>query len=370
MTLRSALTAMLLSVFILSIAGVANAAVTRVTVSVKTETGQPVQGSLFRALVDGQEPSLIDAATDAAGSATLTFEVPPGASFIEVRHGFSSPSTIAREDQTKASELSTENTIRYHFDSSYRVPLASNQSSYDLHITAWPAVSATASFVDSENRPLAGTLFGPPVSWPGGWNPREARPLRGLRKGAASDVAAVAYVGPILVVKLVHLEADRTKGDIDLGAIRFDQPTTGAAIATKLVGDRSLRASGARVGPMPGMTAISTDGRLIATFRAGHASPDSAGDAPLDLLSSEHWKPVLPPGEYVVVPGYFLYSELQAMVVRLLARGVDLSKSDIPRINVREGAANDEVVDLVKCHEAIVRLAAREGVVPTNDRGR
>ena len=64
-----------------------------------------------------------------------------------------------------------------------------------------------------------------------------------------------------------------------------------------------------------------------------------------------------------------MYDELQAIVMRLLAKGVDLSKSDIPRISVREGAPNDDVVDLVKCHEAILRLAAREGVI-TNDKAK
>lgn len=349
----------------------ASSAVVRLAVTVRTEDGKPLQGSLFRALVDGRGPGLIDGATDASGSATLAVEVPPGASYIEIRHGFASPSTIAPAVQMRFSEVSTENTIKYHFEPSYRVSLTPNQLDYDLNITAWPAVSATASFVDQQHRPLAsGTLLGPPMTWPGGWDRGGSRPLRALRKSAVADLAALARIGVYLVVKPIHLEASLTSSDVDLGAVVFGEPPAGVVIGTKLVGDRALRSLGVQLSPLPGMTVVSLDGKLIATFRASGIGASGTDDAPMELGSSERWQPVLPPGEYFVVPGFFTYDETQAIVMRLLAKGVDLSKSDIPCINVREGAPNDDVVDLVKCHEAILRLAAREGAVPGSPNGK
>ena len=347
----------------------ASSAVVRITVTVSTEDGKRLQGCLLRALVDGRSPGVIDGVTDANGSVVLAVDLPPEASFVEIRHGFSSPSTISRADQLRISKVSTQHGIDYHFDASHRVSLVPRQFDYELSITAWTAVTVTATFVDRQGRQCSGTLYGPPMTWPGGWSRGQSHPLRALRKGAAADLAAGVSVGGYRVVKPIHLDASRTSSDVDLGAVVFDEPPAGVAIRTKLVNDQALMSSGVRLSVLYGMTVISSDGKLIASFRAVGTDANGApvGDAPMELDSSERWQPVLPPGEYFVVPRFFMYDELQAIVMRLLAKGVDLSKSDIPRITVREGAPNDDVVDLVKCREAILRLAAREGLI-TNDK--
>ncbi|MFO0829178.1 MAG: hypothetical protein U0572_13645 [Phycisphaerales bacterium] len=114
----------------------------------------------------------------------------------------------------------------------------------------------------------------------------------------------------------------------------------------------------------PGVTFVANDGKFISTFQAGKGMSTPPSDGVIALQSSKEWAPKLPPGEYFVVPGYFVYNADQAIVLQMLSKEIDLSKSDIPRVIVREFDANTFAIDLAKAHEAIQRAAASNGISP------
>ncbi|MFO0829183.1 MAG: hypothetical protein U0572_13670 [Phycisphaerales bacterium] len=335
-------------------------ATTRIAVIVLTEEGEPLQGLLVSAVVEGRP--IADGATNADGTAKLSFESPAGVSSVEIRHGFARESSFSATEQIRLSE-STERLKRsYHLDPAHRIELSPDKNEYELRVTAWPSVSVSARCVDAEHMPLsAWRLHGPPHSAFGYAERGAVIPLRGVRKGQPCVVAATGRVNGYSVVKSMALDAKQTLADVDLGDVVLASPAGGVPIAPEVGGDKAARSI---PGYWPGVTFVANDGKFISTFQAGKGMSTPPSDGVIALQSSKEWAPKLPPGEYFVVPGYFVYNADQAIVLQMLSKEIDLSKSDIPRVIVREFDANTFAIDLAKAHEAIQRAAASNGISP------
>lgn len=327
----------------------------QVTVTVQDNSGHGLSGIVVSLALttDLAVRPVVDALTDDAGQAMLRAFVPPLQEMIEIRHAFAHPDLSNNKEQRSAIHRLNELRTRYIIPNSLSVRLDQTQLEYEVTITVLPGVEVIARAVDEEGRPQDCRLWGPQHSSFGFFEKGQFKPLRPIRQGVESLIFVTSFRETATIVKPIHLTAEQTQSNVDLGAIRIDGLRDSVPFDMRLgYSDRFA------IGTLPvfgGATFINPEGDLIVSFR-GFPNPQDSRFVRL-LDPDKQLFPSLPSGKYFVVPKDFHYSDDQIELITAILNKRDLSESGIPMIEVTRDGPNEFEINVMEAHNAIRKLA-------------
>lgn len=337
----------------------------QVRIVLQMPAGDPPPSLPFRLFGPGDvdaSSSIAVGRTDEQGIVTLRGLAPMDAKRVFVGPNLpreNVDANTARESAIATRDLDALRMKYYVPDLAYRGPrpyvdpIAAAQGPVDVHITAFRAVVASG-IIEAHD----GT---PPVDRPSIFARASSSPVRADRNGLfrvfgiPKDAANELFVTGFPHVVPVPVAAARTEADFSLPPIQLPNHSDTFELRVKVDGWAALRSrlmaeDGGRMFS-DGMTLIRSDGNVILTW-LGDANQKS--DAPRRA----------PAGKYYLAPGRFSAHPLQLRLLDAVRAGVDLSKTEVPSIELPQPGADVLVLDSVQAAAAIEKVT-----LPVGDAG-
>ena len=337
--------AILMSVVIGSVSSDAHAAETNFHVTVKDPTGAPLSDIVVGVRAKGQAGAQV---TDAAGTASVTLDIPAGAQLAVVWVKEFEALQASDQERRRLAErsIALDREMVTPLEKLVRVVAGVADYSVELQYRSMRLVRAV---VTEQGNPV-NRLWDIGTSTSGPGSPRtDPDGSFLLIDPAGSDV--IMDLKPLndsipgsrsLVIRIPNSSIP-PEGDVGTIDVDATISATGSVRILFTAGpDQYEQVHTLSKSSVWGLALISSDGRRVMSYFA---------ESDLDLTT----QPVpIPVGTYYAVPGsIFCWTWTQRRIIEACLNGVDLSQSGIPRIVVTEGANMTVNIDPVAAELAI-----------------
>jgi hypothetical protein len=283
--------------------------------------------------------------TDASGNATATIQSDVTDTEFSIKSAawYSPGATV--EDRLDLLEVWQSKMRQYHFERLYVVPLQAGVTSYQKNIVVRPAITVTGTVVGESGNPgkawaIHSGMVDPKLIEAGS----NTFVVGGVPRSEVSHV----FVGNQNVVKRFVVPSSAV--DLDLGELSVFAAEATTPVRVRLPAFEPSALSKREIGGA-GVTLLRTDGSFVLTYPAIQVPEGLLGVAKV----SEGTVPVVPPGEYFVIPGTFFAWPLQVKLWNAVLAGAVIPGS-IPRLNASGSAEVLIEVDSLAVLQAIANM--------------
>jgi hypothetical protein len=320
-----------------------------VNITVKTETGDPIENAPVMAYV--QAPRAFGM-TDAQGAATLQTQLSEDSEEVIAALYWGKSVGLDWMDAAYAEERYFELRDQYYFPELRTEPYEPGMTEVNLEIIAYESIKLTG-MVTSPMPEWASDRVQISVRggiWMKEFPPLEPFEVRGVRKGHPVELFFALYEEN--AIRNLTLTSDQTQDDLNLGEIQFPEIGTGAVADITVTNQEDLWEPGGQWPMWTRVTLISFDGQTILCYPLNPADSKVVDDL---ATVQEKEPPSIPPGTYYISPGLF-GNRTQLMLLDMIRANqhVLLANTGVPMLVAQEGDGNSITIDAKQVRDSII----------------